>query len=317
LTAATTAPGGFAHPAVFYRGDDEYLAATLPFLRAGLAAGEPAAVAVPGSRLGLLRDRLGTDAARVRLLDMTEAGRNPGRIIPGVLRAFADAHPRAHVRIVGEPVWAGRTPVEYPACAQHEALINLAFAGRHATILCPYDAAALDAAWLADAVATHPVLVDAAGSRDSARYAPEQVLIKYNVPLAAPPATALSYRFDRSTSSRIRRAAATAAARAGLPARRADDVAVVLTELATNSIVHGGGTGVLRLWHDAIHLVGEVSDGGRLMDPLAGRVPAAPDAEGGRGLLLVNLLADLVRVHADAAGTTVRVHFVRSESDRR
>jgi histidine kinase-like protein len=81
--------------------------------------------------------------------------------------------------------------------------------------------------------------------------------------------------------------------------------------------VHGGGTGVLRLWHDAIHLVGEVSDGGRLMDPLAGRVPAAPDAEGGRGLLLVNLLADLVRVHADAAGTTVRVHFVRSESDRR
>ena len=64
---------------------------------------------------------------------MAEAGRNPGRILPAVLHAFADDHPRARVRIVGEPVWAGRTPVEYPACAQHEALINGSLAGRDVT----------------------------------------------------------------------------------------------------------------------------------------------------------------------------------------
>src|SRR5690606_18971591 len=101
----------FHHPALFYRDDQEYLDGTVPFVREGLACGEPVAVAVPGDRLRLIRDALGADAEAVRLLDMREAGRNPGRIIPGVLRAFADALPAGHrARIVGEPVWAGRTP---------------------------------------------------------------------------------------------------------------------------------------------------------------------------------------------------------------
>lgn len=117
---------------------------TVPFIRDGLAAGEPVAVAVPGPNLRLIVAELGTDAEQVRLLDMTQVGRNPGRIIPGVLRAFADAHPGERVRIIGEPIWVGRTGTEYPACAQHEALINLAFTGQPVTILCPYDADTLD-----------------------------------------------------------------------------------------------------------------------------------------------------------------------------
>lgn len=53
----------FVHPALFYRGDDEYLAGTVPFVRAGREAGEPVAVAVPPARLALLRDALGPAAA--------------------------------------------------------------------------------------------------------------------------------------------------------------------------------------------------------------------------------------------------------------
>jgi hypothetical protein len=82
---------------------------------------------------------------------MTVAGRNPGRIIPTVLLAFANAHPGRRVRLIGEPIWAGRSPVEYPACAQHEALINAAFTGRPATILCPYNTELLDPVWIEDA----------------------------------------------------------------------------------------------------------------------------------------------------------------------
>jgi anti-sigma regulatory factor (Ser/Thr protein kinase) len=312
VTAATTAlAGAFAHPALLYRGEDEYLTATVPFVRAGLAAGEPVAVAVPGPHLALLRAHLGDDTARVTLVDMGREGRNPGRIIPAVLHAFADAHHGAPARIVSEPLWAGRTAAEYPACVRHEALINLAFAGRRATILCPYDVGRLPPAWLADAAATHPVLVDGTGRRDSDGYAPERILRSSNEPLTAPP-TARVYRFDRSSSSQVRRAASAAAERAGVPARRVHDVAVVFSELASNSVVHGGGEGVLRLWHDDTHFVGEVSDAGRLTDPLAGRLPIAADDEGGRGLLLVNLLADLVRVHLDPAGTTTRVHFAHA-----
>ena len=48
-----------------------------------------------------------------------------------------DAHPDKHVRVIGEPIWPGRSDLEYPACVQHEALINRAFAvrdvERHAT----------------------------------------------------------------------------------------------------------------------------------------------------------------------------------------
>jgi hypothetical protein len=50
----------------------------------------------------------------------------------------------------------------------------------------------------------------------------------------------------------------------------------------------------------------QVRDGGRLTDPLAGRRPPEVGRSSGLGLLLVNDLADLVRVHTGSDGTTVR-----------
>ena len=135
---AVPSRGGFAHPALFYRDMREYLRGTVPFILGGHEAGEPVAVAVPGARLDLLRDAVRAKApgaaAAAEWIDMSDAGRNPGRIIPHVLRAFADRHSRARVRIIGEPIWPGRSATEYPACLQHEALINLAFEDRGATI---------------------------------------------------------------------------------------------------------------------------------------------------------------------------------------
>lgn len=156
----------FAHPALLYRDEQEYLAGTVPFIHQRLDAGEP--VAVPEANLALIRTALGERPAQVRLLDMAQAGRNPGRIIPRVLRAFADAHSEGRVRIIGEPIWVGRTEAEYPACVQHEALINLAFKGREVTILCPYDASRLNETAQADALATHPTII-ASGRQTPAR----------------------------------------------------------------------------------------------------------------------------------------------------
>lgn len=192
--STATADEAFIHPALFYRSETEYTDRTAAFVREGLAAGEPVAVAVPGPNLELVRAGLGSDARDVTFLDMTEAGRNPGRIIPGVLRAFADAHPRVRVRIVGEPVWAGRSAAEYPACAQHEALINAAFAGRRATILCPYDETRLAADVLADALVTHPTVITEGSERISEGYDWPAVLARYNEPLGrAPDAAALAF----------------------------------------------------------------------------------------------------------------------------
>ncbi|GGZ73822.1 anti-sigma factor RsbA family regulatory protein [Streptomyces echinoruber] len=306
-------PGPFVHPALFYRDQEEYLAGIVPFVRAGLAGGEPVAVAVPGENLELVRAALGEDAERVRLLDMRRAGRNPGRIIPGVLRAFADAQPPGRrVRIVGEPIWAGRSAAEYPACAQHEALINAAFRGREATILCPYDERRLDERVLADAHATHPVVIPAGPGRqrDSAAYDPDRVVAGYNEPLPVVP-HALTFPFDAALLSRARHVATGEGARLGLTGIRLEDLALVTAELTTNSVVHGGGSGVLRVWAEDGHVLCEVRDRGRITDPLAGRRPAPREQRGGRGLLLVNLVADLVRVHTGADGTTVRCWFAR------
>ncbi|HLU75656.1 MAG TPA: anti-sigma factor RsbA family regulatory protein [Nonomuraea sp.] len=298
----------FAHPALFYRGDREYADAVTAFVREGLAAGEPVAVAVPGPRLELVERELGADAARVLMLDMAREGRNPGRILPAVLFGFADRHRDRRARIVGEPVWPGRTRLEYPACAQHEALINAAFTGRRLTILCPYDAGRLDAEALRDAELTHPVLRDADGERPSGRYAPHRVLDGHNRPLAEPDRP-VSLRFGHGNLAAARDLAATTAAGLGFTGRRLDDVRLVVAELGANSLDHGGGAGLIRLWCADARLVCEVSDAGHITDPLAGRRPVAPHVPGSRGLLIVNLLSDLVRVHTRAGATVVRAYF--------
>ena len=91
----------FGHPALFYRGDTEYLDGLIPFLDEGLNRGEPVAVAVPHRNLLLIEKALEDRAPAVRFIDMERAGRNPGAILPGILCAFAAENP-GPVRIVGE-----------------------------------------------------------------------------------------------------------------------------------------------------------------------------------------------------------------------
>lgn len=297
---------GFAHPALFYRGTAEYLEGTVAFVRAGLAAGEPVALAVPGPNLRLILTELGTDADRVRLLDMTRAGRNPGRMIPNVLRTFADSYPRGRVRIIGEHQWTGRTPREYPACVQHEALISIALAGRPVTMLCPYDAERVGPRTLADAEAHHPWVIDASGERLSAGFAPERVDPDGHQ-LCEPP-TGTGFSFDATNQALAGQFACDHATRLGLGGDHSE-LKLIVGELVARSLVHGAGTGTLRIWAQRGYLVCEVRHSGHINDPLADRPLADPRRPDGRGLLLVNHLSDLVEQHACQQGTTTRVYL--------
>ncbi len=297
---------GFAHPALFYRGTAEYLEGTVAFVRAGLVAGEPVALAVPGPNLRLILTELGTDADRVRLLDMTRAGRNPGRMIPNVLRTFADSYPRGRVRIIGEHQWTGRTPREYPACAQHEALISIALAGRPVTMLCPYDAERVGPRTLADAEAHHPWVIDASGERLSAGFAPERVDPDGHQ-LCEPP-TGTGFSFDATNQALAGQFACDHATRLGLGGDHSE-LKLIVGELVARSLVHGAGTGTLRIWAQRGYLVCEVRHSGHINDPLADRPLADPRRPDGRGLLLVNHLSDLVEQHACQQGTTTRVYL--------
>lgn len=299
--------GPFRHPALFYRGDSEYLAGVIPFLLEGLDRGEAVAAAVPGRNLLLVEKALEGRAGEVRLIDMCRAGRNPGAILPSVLLGFAAEH-TGPVRIVGEPVWAGRTAAEYPACVQHEALLNQAVADRDVAVLCAYDAAELPPEALADAERTHPEVRGPFGPLISARFDPDRARADFTRPLVPPPA-AVERKFDITQLSSLRGFAEIWAARHGLRRPRRDDFALAIAELTTNSILYGGGSGVLRLWSEDHLVVGEVTDTGTITEPLAGRIPPPAATLGGRGLLLVNRLADLVRTYWVPGSTTTRVHF--------
>ena len=125
----------------------------------------------------------------MRTADMAQAGRNPGRIIGTVLTAFVREHAGRRVRIIGEPIWAGRSADEYPACAEHEALINVALADSPAYILCPYDVRRLDRDWLTDATRTHPTLAADGDRWDSPAYTDPVALAAWfdQPPEPAPP----------------------------------------------------------------------------------------------------------------------------------
>ena len=304
---------GFVHPALLYASDEDYLAGLVPFVTDGLDRDPPVAVAVPAPRLRLLRPAVPA-ADRVLWIDMGDAGRNPGRIIPAVLHRFADRHPARHVRIVGEPIWPGRSDTEYPACAQHEALINHAFAGRDLTIVCPYDTAGLGPEVIEDARATHPEVWEKQRRGASLDYAPDDVVSRYNRPLPVP---ADAVELTVASAQRLREArqwASEHAKRLGLTAAtRLADLELVVTELATNSIEHAHTEVRVRLWRVEGHLLCEVHDTGRLTDPLAGRRPPREGQFRGRGLLLVNQLADLVRTVRTPEGTT-HYAFLRLEA---
>ncbi|MGW0430951.1 anti-sigma factor RsbA family regulatory protein [Micromonospora sp. NPDC003197] len=309
---SSTAPrcGQFVHPALLYANQHEYLAGTIPFIQAGLTADEPVLVAVPGENLEHIRAALGTDSTRIRLHDMSVAGRNPGRIIPGVLLDFAAAHAGKPVRIIGEPIWATRTAAEYPACAQHEALINAAFVGRPATILCPYDTGRLPQEWLDDAYRTHPVVQTADALRPSPYYTdPLVTAARFNQPLPAPPGYATTMAVGLDALAAIRRFVAGQATAAGLSTDRVDDLTLAVSELAANTIEHTGGGGSLAVWQHDGQLICQLTDTGHITDPLAGRRPVPPRQVGGRGLLLVNQLCDLVRMYTRPGATTIRIHM--------
>jgi anti-sigma regulatory factor (Ser/Thr protein kinase) len=311
--AADHAPGvGLRHAARFYDGPQDYLDGTIPFVEDGLAAAEPVLVAVPGPNLELLREALGSIPAGVQWQDMTEVGRNPGRIIPAVLLAFADAHPTTRVRIIGEPVWPGRSEVEYPACARHEALVNYALKDRAADILCPYDTVGLDNGALADAGANHPVLADSGGWRGSDDYAPDRILVDYNLPLSEPHLTADWVVDDADGIASARQFASTHARQVGLAADRLLDFEVIVSELVTHSLVYGGGIARVWIWADESYLICQVRDRGPLTDRLAGcRIPD-PSSVGGWALLVVHQLSELVSVHASDTGTTIRACLARA-----
>ena len=302
---------GFRHEALLYAGKQGFVDGTLPFIRAGVRAGEPTLVMVDSAKIDLLRDRLDGDAGAVQFADMGEVGANPARIIPA-WRAFLDRHRDSGrpLRGIGEPIWAARSPAALVECQRHESLLNVACADSEPfRLLCPYDTESLGPDVIREAHRSHPHIVeDGAGGESPGYRGLDAFSAPFSEPLPEPPVRPHELAFDPISLSDLRRLVAVRAAAAGMAEADAEALLVSVTELATNSIRHGGGHGVLRVWREDDALVCEVRDAGRIDEPLAGRVRPAPEQQGGHGLWLVNQLCDLVQIRSLESGSVVRLH---------
>jgi anti-sigma regulatory factor (Ser/Thr protein kinase) len=302
---------GFQHQALIYEGADQYLAGTLPFLRAALSAGEPALVAVRRERAKLLKAALGAEASQIRFLPIEEAGHNPALVIV-LWRDFVEASGRKPVRGIGESVWAGRSPAALDECHRHEALLNLAFDSAPPwSLLCPYDAQALPDEELEIAARTHRLISREGRTEESAAFDAHPHSLFGELPPPAVRPDTLS--FGLTDLSEVRRRVAAAGERAGNDPSAVADLVTAVSELAANSVMHGGGAGTLRLWREGGSLLAEVEDQGWIEEQLVGRLRPDIRQEGGRGLWLANQLCDLVQIRSGEGGTVVRLHVAAQE----
>jgi anti-sigma regulatory factor (Ser/Thr protein kinase) len=303
---------GFQHEALIYHGSDEYVADTVPFLWAGLEAGQSLLVAVGPEQTALLERELGRDAGRVRFVDMREVGRNPASIIP-VWQQFVDENRGRSLRGIGEPVWASRSPAALEECCRHESLLNTAFdSGPAWNLLCPYDAGTLGEGVLGKVAHSHPLVCRGGRVERSPSFATDFDAFAGELP--PPAAEPETLAFGLAELSEVRRRVGAAAERAGIDRRGVADLVTATNELAANSVVHGGGSGTLRLWREEERLLAEVEDRGQMTEPLVGRLRPEISQEGGRGLWLANQLCDLVQIRSTAGRTTVRLHALAREA---
>jgi anti-sigma regulatory factor (Ser/Thr protein kinase) len=311
---------GFTHRVLPYDGAEEFLGGAVPFLRDGVDAGDRVlAVCGAGTEM-LLRDALGPAAAGVEFTEAATWYAHPSRTLADCLGdADETAGQGRRLRLLGEPAWAYRPPLEVVEWQRAEAVLNIAFRGTGASILCPY-AASLPAAVVAAGRKTHPETVRGTravanpGFMDpwafSARCDDE--------PLPAPPPGADTLKLDDRPDLYWLRAYVTDCARqTPLPEDGLQRLLVAVTEVVTNALRHGEPPIVLRMWTEApdgdAALVCEVTDEGRWPPGTGhGLVPPRPagTTSGGRfGLWAVRLLCSLVQIRTGKDGSIVRLRL--------
>ncbi|MFF0117288.1 anti-sigma factor RsbA family regulatory protein [Streptomyces prasinus] len=299
----------FRHELYPYRGDAQFLSGTLGYIHEALEGGEAVVVAVPPDKASLLRSELADEPA-VAFVDTTTLGPNPGRFV-GAWVDWMNEHGEGDrpVRGIGETAWReARNAAHLSELRYHEWLLNRAFA-RSSTwsMLCPYDDADEDRSTLRSLSRCHPLI-----HRDGHHVRNEDYRTAEEYPFEAlqppcDPFQELSYTHGDLPA--IRSKVAQCASDAGVPDDQQRKLAVAVTEIATNSIRHGGGRGTLRTWAQDATFLCEFRDAGYIADVMAGRTRPTAEQIGGRGLWLAHQLCDLVEIRSTRdQGTTIRLH---------
>jgi anti-sigma regulatory factor (Ser/Thr protein kinase) len=292
------------HGALVYESQDEYVEHSLTFLKEGLEAGEGCIVAHTRDGIAAMRDALGSDAERVRYVDVGAVYTRPARALATycgtLLRELRDA---PSVRAVAD-LQIGPWDEECDEWVGYEAVTNLAYSHLPAWVVCTYDVnrvpdAVLDEVWSTHAEGLGDARPESAGFEDPRalvrRLTPE--------PEPLPDLRSLAPGGDLE-GFRERLAGELMAAR--VPEATALDMLVAATEVAANAVRHGGGIAEVRAGNAAGRFVCEVIDhGGGFDDPAAGYL--VPREGTGSGLWVARQLAWKLEAFHSPRGFTVRL----------
>jgi anti-sigma regulatory factor (Ser/Thr protein kinase) len=161
-----------------------------------------------------------------------------------------------------------------------------------------------------EALRSHPFAMRNGGHAPSESYRDLATISRpFDLPLPEPAGDVTQAPFDISVLDDMRQVVHRFAKASGLAAARIDDLVLAVNEVITNSVRHGGGAGLLRMWTQPGSVICEVSDGGLLDKPLVGRRRPAAGQEGGFGIWLVHQVCDLVQLRTFPDGNVVRMHM--------
>ena len=306
-------PHVYQHDLALYESPEQLVAVAAPFLRAGLAAGEAAVIAIEDSCARSLLDAIGGDDGVV----VVERNGVYGTRTPAAITAFRKlaqervqaGHPR--VRVVGDTDF-GPTARAWLEWQRYEAVINRALHPQPLWGLCVYDVRRLPDQVVEAGLHTHPHLVGEQGRRPNPDYVePADYLRSLPVPVEPLEATEPLLQVDDvSDFIGLRHAVGERLAGLGGDPDRVEDLHLAIDEMSSNAVRHGGLPVQLRLWASADRVVCRISDRGPGMDdPFAGYGPAhgADLSRGGMGLWLARQLCDNVDVIDAGEGLTVRL----------
>jgi anti-sigma regulatory factor (Ser/Thr protein kinase) len=310
---------GLVHCGVSYDDPAVLGAALVPVLAGAVRAGHSITVALDATTATVVRNALSAKAlAEVEFLDPARPARTDAFQLAARRATAATAAARLGRRSLVVTQHQPRLGLPDTYWLRLEAALDEALRLLPVTLLCAYRLAAashrrngggeVPTAFLA----THGELAEAdALDRpvpNAAHRDPAAVVRGLPTAVVAPaPPNARRWEFDADDLGRVRHELGAVVAACGLGAEAGEDLVYAASEVATNAVEHGGGTGVLTTWVADGEAVCLITDAGRLGEPFPGVVPPPLDQDRGRGLWLARALCDDVDVAVDDDGTRVRL----------
>jgi anti-sigma regulatory factor (Ser/Thr protein kinase) len=311
--SGSDSPARYRHDLLLHSTAAELAAVAVPFLRAGLEAGDVVVIGTDEPSAAVLGDALG---GHERLHVLSQSDLHPGRTPAAIttLRRLAErwgGDPPHRVRLVGRTDF-GPTPRDWLEWQRYEAVVNQALRPAALWGVCAYDTGALPDEVVESGLRTHPHLASERGRQANPSFIePADYLRTLPVPDEPLERTEPLLRVqDVRDFIGLRHAVADRLAGVAGDPDVLEDLHLAIDEMSSNAVRHGGPPVQLRLWAAPDRIVCTISDGGTGMDdPFAGYGPAHGDelSRGGMGLWLARQLCDHVDVVDDGAGLTVRL----------